>query len=86
VTRRGNEDSLENRLQGLLNYLQHWITNAASEGMNLLAARIIIPPLVLGWYVLPLAVLVDPIGLFKGEIVDQSIKRNPHQYPPHIIP
>ena len=25
---------LENRLQGLLNYLKHRITNAASEGMN----------------------------------------------------
>jgi transposase len=32
---------LENRLLGLLNYLKHRITNAASEGMNSLAARII---------------------------------------------
>lgn len=32
---------LENRLQGLLNYLNHRITNAASEGMNSLVARII---------------------------------------------
>ena len=32
---------LENRLQGLLNYLKHRITNAASEGMNSLVARII---------------------------------------------
>ena len=32
---------LENRLQGLLNYLKHRITNAASEGMNSLVARMI---------------------------------------------
>lgn len=32
---------LENRLQGLLNYLIHRITNAASEGMNSLVSRII---------------------------------------------
>lgn len=32
---------LQNRLQGLLNYLKHRITNAASEGMNSLVARII---------------------------------------------
>jgi transposase len=32
---------LENRLEGLLNYLRHRITNAASEGMNSLVARII---------------------------------------------
>ena len=32
---------LENRLQGLLNYLKHRITNVASEGMNSLVARII---------------------------------------------
>ena len=32
---------LGNRLQGLLNYLKHRITNAASEGMNSLVARII---------------------------------------------
>jgi len=32
---------LENRLQGLLNYLKHRITNAASEGMNSLVSRII---------------------------------------------
>lgn len=32
---------LENRLQGLLNYLKHRITNAASEGMNSLVARIV---------------------------------------------
>ncbi|CAN5819682.1 ISL3 family transposase [soil metagenome] len=32
---------LENRLQGLLNYIKHRITNAASEGMNSLVARII---------------------------------------------
>ena len=32
---------LENRLQGLLNYLEHRITNAASEGMNSLVSRII---------------------------------------------
>ena len=32
---------LENRLQGLLNYLKHRITNAASEGMNSQVARII---------------------------------------------
>ena len=32
---------LDNRLQRLLNYLKHRITNAASEGMNSLVARII---------------------------------------------
>jgi len=32
---------LANRFQGLLNYLKHRITNAASEGMNSLVARII---------------------------------------------
>ena len=32
---------LENRRQGLLNYIKHRITNAASEGMNSLVARII---------------------------------------------
>ena len=32
---------LENRLQGLLNYLIHRITNATSEGMNSLVSRII---------------------------------------------
>ena len=32
---------LQSRLQGLLNYLKHRITNAASEGMNSLVARII---------------------------------------------
>jgi len=32
---------LQNKLQGLLNYLKHRITNAASEGMNSLVARII---------------------------------------------
>jgi len=32
---------LANRLQGLLNYLKHRITNAASEGLNSLVARII---------------------------------------------
>ena len=34
-------DMLANRLQGLLNYLKHRITNAASEGMNSLVARIL---------------------------------------------
>jgi len=32
---------LENRLQGVLNYIKHRITNAASEGMNSLVVRII---------------------------------------------
>ncbi len=32
---------LSNRFQGLLNYLKHRITNAASEGMNSLVSRII---------------------------------------------
>ena len=32
---------LENRLQRLLNYLKHRITNVASDGMNSLVARII---------------------------------------------
>jgi len=32
---------LGNRLQRLLNYLRHRITNAASKGMNSLVARII---------------------------------------------
>jgi transposase len=32
---------LENRFQGLLNYLKHGITNATSEGMNSLVSRII---------------------------------------------
>jgi transposase len=32
---------LENRLQRLLNYLKRRITNAASEGVNSLVARII---------------------------------------------
>jgi len=32
---------LENRLQGVLNYLKHRITNAGSEGMNSLVARIV---------------------------------------------
>ena len=32
---------LENRLQRLLNYLKHRITNAAPEGMNSLVAWII---------------------------------------------
>jgi len=32
---------LQNRFQGLLNYLKHRITNAASEGMNSLIAKII---------------------------------------------
>ena len=32
---------LQGRFQGLLNYLKHRITNAASEGMNSLVARII---------------------------------------------
>lgn len=34
-------DMLANRLWGLLNYLKHRITNAASEGMNSLVARVI---------------------------------------------
>jgi transposase len=34
-------DMLSNRLWGLLNYLKHRITNAASEGMNSLVARVI---------------------------------------------
>ena len=33
---------LENRLQGVLNYIKHRITNAASEGMNSLVVRIIV--------------------------------------------
>ena len=34
-------DMLANRLDGLLNYLEHRITNAASEGMNSLVARVV---------------------------------------------
>ena len=34
-------DMLANRLDGLLNYLKHRITNAASEGMNSLVARVV---------------------------------------------
>ncbi len=34
-------DMLANRLWGLMNYLKHRITNAASEGMNSLVARVI---------------------------------------------
>jgi len=34
-------EMLQGRLQGLLNFLKHRITNAASEGMNSLVARII---------------------------------------------
>jgi transposase len=34
-------EMLANRLQGVLNYLKHRITNAASEGMNSLVARVV---------------------------------------------
>ena len=34
-------DMLNNRIDGLLNYLKYWITNAASEGINSLVARVV---------------------------------------------